>query len=135
MRKLFQSLNGATRKTLLALDGAGQTDFLFGIQRNFLALKMNLLLPDSPGKRKNMRANTAAGFVFPKSPPIFAVPNKKPARGISSAGSEHLPYKQRVTGSNPVFLTLIYSYLGVTLSGFLSLSLHNGLHKHIVSVV
>ena len=25
-----------------------------------------------------------------------------PKREISSAGSEHLPYKQRVTGSNPV---------------------------------
>ena len=30
---------------------------------------------------------------------IFAIPNKGE---ISSAGSEHLPYKQRVTGSNPV---------------------------------
>src|SRR5690606_7852066 len=28
-------------------------------------------------------------------------------RRISSAGSEHLPYKQRVTGSNPVFSTKI----------------------------
>ncbi len=25
-----------------------------------------------------------------------------PQRELSSAGSEHLPYKQRVTGSNPV---------------------------------
>lgn len=25
-----------------------------------------------------------------------------PIRELSSAGSEHLPYKQRVTGSNPV---------------------------------
>ena len=31
--------------------------------------------------------------------PIFAVPKR---RELSSAGSEHLPYKQRVTGSNPV---------------------------------
>ena len=31
---------------------------------------------------------------------IFAVPLKN--REHSSAGSEHLPYKQRVTGSNPV---------------------------------
>ena len=30
--------------------------------------------------------------------PIFAVPKGE----ISSAGSEHLPYKQGVTGSNPV---------------------------------
>ena len=29
----------------------------------------------------------------------------KKTRRISSAGSEHLPYKQRVTGSNPVFST------------------------------
>ncbi len=28
--------------------------------------------------------------------------NRKAKRGLSSAGSEHLPYKQRVTGSNPV---------------------------------
>jgi hypothetical protein len=29
--------------------------------------------------------------------------NSRPVkREISSAGSEHLPYKQRVTGSNPV---------------------------------
>ena len=31
--------------------------------------------------------------------PIFAIPKR---REFSSAGSEHLPYKQRVTGSNPV---------------------------------
>ncbi len=35
---------------------------------------------------------------------IFAVPN---AREHSSAGSEHLPYKQRVTGSNPVAPTKV----------------------------
>ena len=28
--------------------------------------------------------------------------NEKIKRGVSSAGSEHLPYKQGVTGSNPV---------------------------------
>src|SRR5690606_27052562 len=33
------------------------------------------------------------------SPPIIL-------RRLSSAGSEHLPYKQRVTGSNPVASTL-----------------------------
>ncbi len=33
---------------------------------------------------------------------IFALPNVKE---LSSAGSEHLPYKQRVTGSNPVVPT------------------------------
>ncbi len=27
---------------------------------------------------------------------------RKKKRGVSSAGSEHLPYKQGVTGSNPV---------------------------------
>ena len=31
--------------------------------------------------------------------PIFALPNNK--REYSSAGLEHLPYKQRVLGSNP----------------------------------
>ena len=34
--------------------------------------------------------------------PIFAVLKKWE---LSSAGSEHLPYKQRVTGSNPVVPT------------------------------
>ncbi len=28
--------------------------------------------------------------------------NETKKRGVSSAGSEHLPYKQGVTGSNPV---------------------------------
>jgi hypothetical protein len=36
---------------------------------------------------------------FKKCPCIFAVPNGK--REFSSVGSEHLPYKQRVGGSNP----------------------------------
>ena len=31
--------------------------------------------------------------------PTFAFPNRK--REYSSAGLEHLPYKQRVLGSNP----------------------------------
>jgi hypothetical protein len=31
----------------------------------------------------------------------FAVPFEKTTREFSSAGSEHLPYKQRVGGSNP----------------------------------
>jgi hypothetical protein len=32
----------------------------------------------------------------------FAIPNRgKIDRELSSAGSEHLPYKQRVGGSNP----------------------------------
>ncbi len=35
---------------------------------------------------------------------IFAFPK---LRELSSAGSEHLPYKQRVTGSNPVAPTLL----------------------------
>jgi hypothetical protein len=40
-----------------------------------------------------------------KSNPIFAVLKKEKLRELSSAGSEHLPYKQRVTGSNPVVPT------------------------------
>jgi hypothetical protein len=47
--------------------------------------------------------------------PIFAVPKQ---REFSSAGSEHLPYKQRVTGSNPVTPTLIKP-LRDNLRGFL----------------
>ena len=47
------------------------------------------------------------GLAFPKTPLIFAVRNGSNAvRGISSAGSEHLPYKQRVGGSNPSSPTL-----------------------------
>ena len=34
--------------------------------------------------------------------PNFALNSTFEAREFSSAGSEHLPYKQRVTGSNPV---------------------------------
>ena len=34
-------------------------------------------------------------------------------REHSSAGSEHLPYKQRVTGSNPVAPTLKISHLHI----------------------
>jgi hypothetical protein len=37
---------------------------------------------------------------YKKNGCIFA--SLKESRGLSSAGSEHLPYKQRVTGSNPV---------------------------------
>ncbi len=37
-------------------------------------------------------------FAINHSSSIFAVPKRE----ISSAGSEHLPYKQGVTGSNPV---------------------------------
>lgn len=37
-------------------------------------------------------------FAVTHSSSIFAVPKRE----ISSAGSEHLPYKQGVTGSNPV---------------------------------
>jgi hypothetical protein len=47
-------------------------------------------------------------------------------RELSSAGSEHLPYKQRVTGSNPVVPTFIkaanicgFFYFLITLSAIL----------------
>ena len=42
--------------------------------------------------------------------------NKK--REFSSAGSEHLPYKQRVTGSNPVTPTLKINHLRVKCKWF-----------------
>ena len=38
-----------------------------------------------------------------KNSPIFAIQLR---RSLSSAGSEHLPYKQGVTGSNPVGTTI-----------------------------
>jgi hypothetical protein len=38
--------------------------------------------------------------------PIFAFQKRE----FSSAGSEHLPYKQRVTGSNPVTPTEAFGY-------------------------
>jgi len=41
-----------------------------------------------------------------------------PIRELSSAGSEHLPYKQRVGGSNPSAPTLKAIFLG---DGFLAL--------------
>ncbi len=40
-------------------------------------------------------------FAVPKRAKITSVIKFK-TRELSSAGSEHLPYKQRVTGSNPV---------------------------------
>ena len=41
---------------------------------------------------------------------IFALPLKN-KRALSSAGSEHLPYKQRVVGSNPTVPTLKINHL------------------------
>jgi hypothetical protein len=44
-------------------------------------------------------------LVNPKKSTTFVKPKRQTPLGkreISSAGSEHLPYKQRVTGSNPV---------------------------------
>ena len=38
-------------------------------------------------------------------------------RALSSVGSEHLPYKQGVTGSNPVGPTLIIKQLRIILRG------------------
>ena len=37
---------------------------------------------------------------------------------FSSAGSEHLPYKQRVTGSNPVTPTKKYKACKISLQAF-----------------
>ena len=50
---------------------------------------------------------------------IFAILNNE--RALSSVGSEHLPYKQGVTGSNPVGPTSInkvFSFEGLFLWGF-----------------
>ena len=44
-------------------------------------------------------------------------------RGVSSAGSEHLPYKQGVTGSNPVSPT--EETLQIISEGFCVLKLAN----------
>ena len=46
-------------------------------------------------------------------------------REFSSAGSEHLPYKQRVGGSNPSTPTTI-SYLMIQVAFFVSMSFVNG---------
>ena len=47
----------------------------------------------------------ACVFTFDPPPSVFfgktEVKNDKGPRALSSAGSEHLPYKQRVGGSNP----------------------------------
>ena len=51
-------------------------------------------------------------FANAKTTSTFAIPNKTRGRDkenkreLSSAGSEHLPYKQRVGGSNPSAPTL-----------------------------
>ena len=44
---------------------------------------------------------------------------KERARAFSSAGSEHLPYKQRVGGSNPSTPTQRKSYRGLKQTSFL----------------
>ena len=50
---------------------------------------------------------------------------------LSSAGSEHLPYKQRVTGSNPVASTpKIESIKKLMLSSFMSVWCYSFLFKH-----
>ena len=66
-------------------------------------------------ERYDLKKNFADLFIFlgqyleiKKQTCIFAIPNtkgKQIIREFSSAGSEHLPYKQRVTGSNPVIPT------------------------------
>ena len=45
---------------------------------------------------------------------------KRPFRAFSSAGSEHLPYKQRVGGSNPSTPTPIKSLFQFVLGAFSS---------------
>ena len=92
---------------------------------------MKLLLLRQPAGRKILVIKTGNCLVLPKRPPIFAVPKGKRPRGISSAGSEHLPYKQRVTGSNPVFPTLIYSYLVAALSKCFHAGTYHGANKYI----
>ena len=57
---------------------------------------------------------------------IFAVPNTKVVctREFSSAGSEHLPYKQRVSGSNPLTPTEASDFLGLFYWYFTDISTH-----------
>ena len=50
-------------------------------------------------RQNSQKNNCKYFFVQIIKPSIFAVPKRWEH---SSAGSEHLPYKQRVTGSNPV---------------------------------
>ena len=47
-----------------------------------------------PIEKNNLRKHLLSNIIL-----IILHPSKG---GLSSAGSEHLPYKQRVTGSNPV---------------------------------
>ena len=57
-----------------------------------------------------------------QNPAIFALPNDdnraERKREFSSVGSEHLPYKQRVGGSNPSTPTLKIRHLAAMLSAF-----------------
>jgi hypothetical protein len=59
---------------------------------------------------------------YKKNGCIFA--SSKESRGLSSAGSEHLPYKQRVTGSNPVAPTTKKSLAKAGLFFFLVIHSH-----------
>ena len=60
-------------------------------------------------------------FAESKISRTFAAQLRTTPRAFSSAGSEHLPYKQRVGGSNPSTPTLIKLHLGEAF--FMSFSL------------
>ena len=65
-----------------------------------------------------LQKNEFARFgIFKKTSHLCITKRHNAARGISSAGSEHLPYKQRVVGSNPTSPTLKNSHLARKLSG------------------
>ena len=76
---------------------------------NFLFLSLKSLPDQTRQPPPDERFFLAPDLVNPKKSPTFVKPKRQTPlekREISSAGSEHLPYKQRVTGSNPVSPTI-----------------------------
>ncbi len=62
--------------------------------------------PKKASNSRKKRPNSQNSFCFSATSPIFVTLVITQERELSSAGSEHLPYKQRVGGSNPSAPTL-----------------------------
>ncbi len=49
---------------------------------------------------------------------LLSLQHQNKERDFSSVGSEHLPYKQRVNGSNPLSPTKTINFIKAAISGF-----------------
>jgi hypothetical protein len=99
-------LNAGRWNTLLKAVEHAKSHFFSPAPINFLSLKMKLLLQSQPFCQRKLVDKSRRLFGASKNTSHLCNPKRKHPRGISSAGSEHLPYKQRVGGSNPSSPTL-----------------------------